>query len=229
MLQSAWQADTFQTHHHVPAWQIARTRLGAAASSSETPVRPPASATRARRLAYASTPFRGLDVLLDVFPRIRAACPDAELDVFSSMRVYGVSEAEDQKQFGALYEKAKQPGVNLIGSLPQLELADRLQEARLLAYPNHYAETFCIAAVEAQAAGCGVITSQLGALPETVGDAGVCIPGDPQSASYRRAFVEACVGLLTDDERAGTRTRPRLHVVGHCRRMGHVLPGGIDD
>jgi len=201
MLQSDWQAETFQAHHHVPAWQIARTRLGAAASSSETPIRPAAGATRARRLAYASTPFRGLDVLLDVFPRIRAACPDAELDVFSSMRVYGVSEAEDQKQFGALYEKANQPGVNLIGSLPQLDLARRLQEARLLAYPNHYAETFCIAAVEAQAAGCGVITSRLGALPETVGDAGVCIPGDPQSASYRQAFVEACVGLLTDDAR----------------------------
>jgi glycosyltransferase involved in cell wall biosynthesis/Flp pilus assembly protein TadD len=201
MLQSDWQAETFQAHHHVPAWQIARTRLGAAASSSEPPVRPAAGATRARRLAYASTPFRGLDVLLDVFPQIRAACPDAELDVFSSMRVYGVAEADDRKQFGALYEKAKQPGVSLIGSVPQLELANRLQESRLLAYPNHYAETFCIAAVEAQAAGCGVITSQLGALPETVGDAGVCIPGDPQSASYRQAFIEACVELLTDEGR----------------------------
>ena len=34
-------------------------------------------------MAYASTPFRGLDVLLDLFPRIRAACPDAELDVWA--------------------------------------------------------------------------------------------------------------------------------------------------
>ncbi|HEV8316254.1 MAG TPA: glycosyltransferase [Vicinamibacterales bacterium] len=201
MLQSDWQEQTFQARHRVPAWQIGRTRLGAAASASEPPVRPAATATRARRLAYASTPFRGLDVLLDVFPKIRAACPDAELDVFSSMRVYGVAEADDRKQYGALYKKAEQPGVNLIGSVPQLELARRLQESRLLAYPNHYAETFCIAAVEAQAAGCGVITSQLGALPETVGDAGVCLPGDPQNASYRQAFIDACVELLTDDER----------------------------
>jgi hypothetical protein len=55
--------------------------------------------------------------------------------------------------------------------------------------------------VEAQAAGCGVITTGLGALPETVGEAGVCIPGDPRTAAYKRAFVDACVELLTNDER----------------------------
>jgi hypothetical protein len=71
---------------------------------------------------------------------------------------------------------------------------------RRLAYPNHYAETFRVAAIEAQAAGCAVVTSQLGALPETVGDGGVCIPGDPRSRAYQDAFVDACVRLLTDDE-----------------------------
>ena len=105
-----------------------------------------------------------------------------------------------RRSYGALYRKANQPGVRLIGSLPQLELAERLQQARVLAYPNHYAETFCIAAIEAQAAGCAVVTSQLGALAETVGDAGICIPGHPRSAEYQDAFVAACVRLLTDDE-----------------------------
>ncbi len=139
-------------------------------------------------------------MLLDLFPRIRAACPEAELDVFSSMQVYGMAAADDEARFGGLYRKAEQPGVNLVGSLPQTELAARLQQARVLAYPNHYAETFCIAAIEAQAAGCAVVTSQLGALPETVGDAGICLPGDPRSAAYQDAFVGACVRLLTDDE-----------------------------
>jgi glycosyltransferase involved in cell wall biosynthesis len=201
MLQSDWQAETFREHHNVPAWQIAKTALGSAASAVNPALRPPAEAPRAHRLAYASTPFRGLDVLLDVFPRIRAACPDAELEVFSSMRVYGVSEQDDRAQHEAVYRKARRPGVTLVGSLPQLQLAERLAASRILAYPNHYAETFCIAAVEAQAAGCAVVTSALGALPETVGEGGICIPGDPRSAGYQRAFVEACVGLLLDDER----------------------------
>jgi hypothetical protein len=202
MLQSDWQANTFQAHHAVPAWQVLRTRLGAAASAGVTsPEQTPDLGRRPRRLAYASTPFRGLDVLLDLFPRIRAACPDAELDVYSSMQVYGVAASDDRAQFGALYRKAEQPGVTLVGSLPQPELAARLQQARVLAYPNHYPETFCIAAIEAQAAGCAVVTSALGALPETVGDGGICIPGDPRTAAYQEAFVNACVRLLTDDAR----------------------------
>jgi hypothetical protein len=88
-----------------------------------------------------------------------------------------------------------------VGTVPQLELAARLQQARVLAYPNHYAETFCIAAAEAQAAGCPVVTTALGALPETVGQAGVCIPGDPRTPAYQQAFVDACVTLLIDDGR----------------------------
>jgi glycosyltransferase involved in cell wall biosynthesis/Tfp pilus assembly protein PilF len=200
MLQSDWQAATFEAHHQVPVGQIVRSRLGAAASAIASPARP-VPGTRRHRLAYASTPFRGLDVLLDLFPRIRAACPDAELDVFSSMQVYGVSAADDRKQFRGLYRKAKQPGVHLIGTVPQAELAARLGEVRILAYPNHYPETFCVAAIEAQAAGCAVVTSALGALPQTVGDGGLCIPGDPRSAPYQEAFVAACVGLLTDDAR----------------------------
>ena len=200
MLQSDWHEETFRTHHGLPAWQILRTRLGSAASAADAPVQADSVATRRRRLAYASTPFRGLDVLLDLFPRIRAACPDAELDVFSSMKVYGMNAADDEATYGALYAKAKQPGVRLVGTVPQFELAKRLKESRILAYPNHYAETFCIAAIEAEAAGCAVVTTGLGALPETVGDGGVCIPGTPQDAAYQDAFVAECVRLLTDDE-----------------------------
>jgi tetratricopeptide (TPR) repeat protein len=201
MLQSEWQEQTFRKHHGIPGWRIVRTALGSAASSAQPPIRPTEPGTRPRRLVYASTPFRGLDVLLDVFPRIRASCPDAELDVFSSMRVYGVSERDDRAQHEAIYQKASQPGVHLVGSLPQLELAKRLADARVLAYPNHYAETFCIAAVEAQAAGCAVVTSALGALPETVGNAGVCIGRFARSREFQREFVEACLSFLCDDDR----------------------------
>ena len=201
MLQSDWQQQTFRAHHHLPDWQILRTRLGVAASAADVPARVEAPGSRPRRLAYTSIPFRGLDVLLELFPRIRAACPDAELDVFSSMRIYGVTQADDEAQCGALYRKANQPGVRWVGSLPQFELAERLKEARVLAYPNNTPETFCIVAIEAQAAGCAVVTSQLGgALPETVGDGGICIPGKPADAAYQDAFVAACVRLLTDDE-----------------------------
>src|SRR6185312_6187435 len=100
------------------SWRIVQLPYGFAASAASLdgregspgqepscPARP-TPGVRRRRLAYTSTPFRGLDVLLDVFPRIRAACPDTELDVFSSMRVYGMAEEDDRRQFRALYRKA---------------------------------------------------------------------------------------------------------------------------
>jgi glycosyltransferase involved in cell wall biosynthesis len=197
--QSAWQETGYQAAFGIPPWRCLRTRLGFAPFLQAEPD----AARRPRRLIYTSTPFRGLDLLLDWFPQIRARCPDAELRVCSSMRVYGVEEAADRARFGALYDRARQPGVTLLGSLPQPELAAELRQARVLAYPNHWEETFCIAVVEAQAAGCTVVTSSLGALPETVGDGGMCLPGDPRTdPEFRRRFIEEVVAVLADDEQA---------------------------
>ena len=211
MLQSEWQAETFAQAYQIPPWRILSTRL-ASASSAHGGQAPVDRAPRPRRLAYASTPTRGLDALLALFPRIRAACPDAELEVFSDLRVLGADDSADASWFEALREQAKAGGVIFAGSVPQGELTARLRQARVLAYPNHYPETFCVAAIEAEAAGCAVVTSALGALPQTVGDGGVCIPGSPSSAAYQDAFVAACVALLTDDRRwqqVSTRARTR--------------------
>src|SRR6185503_19905705 len=51
--------------------------------------------------------------------------------------------------------------------LAQPELAQRLKRNAFLFYPCTYAETYCIAAMEAIAAGLKVVSTQLGALPET--------------------------------------------------------------
>ena len=117
-------------------------------------------------LAYTSTPFRGLDILLMAFPLIRSLVPDVRLRVYSSMGIYGQKESEDQ--FGALYELARAlPGVEYIGPLPQAQLADALTEVDFLAYPSTFAETSCIAVIEAMTVGAHVISTALGALPET--------------------------------------------------------------
>jgi len=127
------------------------------------------------RLAYTSTPFRGLDVLLACFPALYRRHPNCRLDVFSSMQVYGEPDGQDAYQ--SLYAQCKKtPGVNYRGSVSQTILATELAGATMLAYPNTFAETGCIAAMEALAAGLVVVSSNLGALPETCGPWGRLVP-----------------------------------------------------
>ncbi|MBI3466514.1 MAG: tetratricopeptide repeat protein [Planctomycetes bacterium] len=120
----------------------------------------------AMRLAYTSTPFRGLDVLVSCFPEIRRRHAECHLDVFSSMQIYGGIRADDEHQ--PIYDRCRATdGIAYRGSVPQTELAQELRGVRVLAYPNTFAETSCIAVMEALAAGALVVTSDLGALPET--------------------------------------------------------------
>jgi glycosyltransferase involved in cell wall biosynthesis len=126
-----------------------------------------------------------------------------ELEVFSSMKVYGVTKDADDAQHGKIYRLTKQPGVKWPGSLAQPELLSRLSGKGFLLYPNIFEETSCIAAIEAQASGAVVITSAKAGLNETVvnGVTGVCLQGDPHSTSYQREFIETVCGLLSQPER----------------------------
>ena len=154
-------------------------------------------------LAYTSTPFRGLELLLEAFGRIGAAVPGTTLRVYSDMRTYRIAPDEDQSEFGAVYEKCRQtPGVEYVGSIAQGELAQALREVSLLAYPNIFPETSCIAVMEAMAAGCRIVTSRYAALPETTGgfadlvDLPVTENGRLRREEYVQRFVDAVVGAL---------------------------------
>lgn len=140
-------------------------------------------------LAYTSTPYRGLDLLLDIFPRVRREFADVRLQVFSSMRVYQMQSEKEAAYFGALYDRCRNtPGVESCGSVSQTELARALRAVSLFTYSNTYAETSCISVMEALAAGCGVITSHLAALPETAGGYADLIP--LESDADRQQYVD---------------------------------------
>lgn len=149
-------------------------------------------------LAYTSTPFRGLNLLLESWPTIRSAVPGAILQVFSSMLVYQNTRQQDESTYGHLYKLCRElDGVEYFGSIPQKELAQKLRSTTMLAYPNTFAETSCIAVMEAMASGCRIVTSDLGALPETTAGFGdlVAVSLDERQASLRR-FVDTVVDVL---------------------------------
>ena len=146
-------------------------------------------------IAYTSTPFRGLDVLLHAFEGTRERVPEARLEVFSSLEVYQVDAADDP--CAELYADCRSaPGVRYRGSVPQPELAPALRGASHLAYPNTFPETSCISVLEALAAGLCVVTSRLGALPETCMGWGELVPPAGEGVEGLLEFSGAFAGAL---------------------------------
>lgn len=171
-------------------------------------------AARNPRCVYSSSADRGLDVMLELWPQIRARVPDAELHVFYGFDVLDrvailnpALVAYKQHVLGlAAAAGGEDGGVFLRGRIGQRDLAAEMQQARVWSYPTGFLETSCIGAMEARAAGLAIVTSDLGALAETVGTHGHLISwptgeDEPHNRSdaYRREFVDAAVAALTDE------------------------------
>jgi glycosyltransferase involved in cell wall biosynthesis len=128
------------------------------------------------KMCYISTPWRGLEVALAAMDAIKD--PDITLDVYSSTKIYGKSfEQNNDDQYKPLYEKAKSlPNVNYMGYCDHKELVGKLKDYDVNCFPSIWEETFCISAMESLAAGQILITTDLGALPETCAEFPIYIP-----------------------------------------------------
>jgi glycosyltransferase involved in cell wall biosynthesis len=159
------------------------------------------SEERARkRLIYSSVPYRGLQLMPDILAALVEKHPDLELHCFSGFGVYGdLVHDNDKRNYADLLERlGKYEQFHTHGNVPQRQLAREMMRSSILAYPNTFEETSCITAMEAQAAGCVVVSSAKGAMPETVGNAGILLSQEPGTAAYTRAFVEAVDSVLSD-------------------------------
>jgi glycosyltransferase involved in cell wall biosynthesis len=195
---SDWQRERYGKTFGVPGdkARVLRNAVSPAFAGSGDDV-PWFAAGRPPILFYSSTPFRGLDVLLQAFPAIRSAVPGTRLRVFSSMGVYQVGAADDRYRY--LYERCKSlDGVEYVGSMGQTRLAAELAGTAALAYPSTFAETSCITALEAMAVGAAVLATRLGALPETTGGLAAMIDWLPDKAALARAFADATIANLRD-------------------------------
>jgi glycosyltransferase involved in cell wall biosynthesis len=128
------------------------------------------------KLVYTSTPWRGLDVLLDAMEQIKT--DQVELDIYSSTQIYGDAfKAINDSQFLNLYDKAKKiKNVNYKGYLNHKELMKILHTYDVYIHPSTFEETFCMAAMEALACGLVAVTTDLGALYETCADFPIYVP-----------------------------------------------------
>lgn len=116
-------------------------------------------------LVWTSNPDRGLALAAKIFQEIRKRWPAMELHVYGRASVYGWGP---EAELPYLPRTEHMENVVLHESVAKSALAKILRGAWAWYYPTFWPETYCIAALEAQAAGCPVISVPLGALKETV-------------------------------------------------------------
>jgi len=198
---SRWQLEQFVDAFWVPSEKSRVMRNGISPAFANLP--PPEPWFRRPEppvLVYTSQPYRGLEVLLDAFPRIRAAIPGVRLKVFSGFAV--VNQSRDDDPYTDLYQRCRTTeGVEYTGPISQIALSEELSHAAALAYPSIFMETSCIAALEAMAAGLLVLTTRTAALPETTAGFARLTEYRSDHARLAHEFADMTVEALENEHR----------------------------
>jgi 2-polyprenyl-3-methyl-5-hydroxy-6-metoxy-1,4-benzoquinol methylase/glycosyltransferase involved in cell wall biosynthesis len=225
IMSAAWAVDRFVyvSEFHRTQWQDwlpELTDFGYVTKNGFDPARVPESVTkRPERIIHISRPERGLAPILDMWPALKAKAPHAELHLCRYNSMYDAGPhgwASICAMFDRKVEKmnAEVGGISYLGELGKSALYQAIAEAAVMWYPGvpSFAETSCIAAVEAQANGTPFIGSYKGALPETVPE-GVLVTGDAFDSEYQSVSVDAVVAMLDDCARNSVHYR-RLQRLG---------------
>jgi glycosyltransferase involved in cell wall biosynthesis len=198
---SAYHADTLRRYYDLDPARVSFVPNGIDLARFDPTVR-----KTPLRCVYASSPDRGLDLLLEIWPRIRGDEP-AELHV-----AYGWQNLDNLIRLGrrdlipfkeTMERKiADTEGVVWRDRLGQGELAQLYAESYAMLYPSHFLETSCISVMEAMAGGCVPVTSSAGNLKDVVGDDGIVVWGpnhtrsNPYSPSWRDFYVQVARGVI---------------------------------
>lgn len=179
------------------------------------------------RIIYSSSPDRGLETILSLWPIVRSRYPKMELHIYYGWEIIdriidvhkkrssGFHHLEDFKnrmltQIYAL--GGEEGGIYQHGRVDQDTLAKEMMKSMIWAYPTSFMETFCITAVEMQAAGVAPVTSKLAALKEVVWDGYKKLDGWPNNADYQRRWLQLLAETVDNREfRIEARDKARKH------------------
>ena len=141
-------------------------------------------------LIYHTTPWRGLKILIKVFEDLNLE--NVELNVCSSTKIYG-KKFDDilGKEYENIFNKCKNlKNINYLGFVKNEEVIKLLKKTHIYSYPSIWPETSCISAIESMAAGCQIVTTNLGALYETCAPFGVLVGFDKNLDNLNKKYSE---------------------------------------
>lgn len=227
----AWQLDAlvYVSQYHRKQWEGVAPDLARIPSyvtrNGYDPAHVPTDVAKVPgRVCYISRPERGLEPLLQMWPAVRAAVPHAELHVTRYGSMYDGEGSEVARMCAAFdaHTAAVQAAVGGIvqhaGGLGKADLYRLIASSEVMWYPGvvDFAETSCVAAIEAQACGTFFVGSAKGALPETAPCA-LLLSGDASTEDYQRRSSDyvATALLGRSPVMADWVARGRAHVAGY--------------
>ena len=142
-------------------------------------------------LVYHTTPWRGLIHLLKVFKRLNLQ--NTELNICSSTIIYGKKfDSILGKKYENIFEECKNTkNVNYLGFVENNKIIELLKNMHIYSFPSIWPETSCISAIEAMAAGCEIVTSNLGALYETCAPFATFVGCDSNFDNFEKKYQKA--------------------------------------
>jgi predicted O-methyltransferase YrrM len=147
---------------------------------------------------YSSTANRGLLTILKMWPKIQERYPDATFNIFTDVynnwaNTFYPEELEEIRKL--LFETySDNSNIKLHGWVDKKTLANYWKTSDIWFYPCKFQETFCLTALEAALTKTFVISNDLAALQNTVGDRGEVIKGNAMTEDWQnKAFEKICL------------------------------------
>lgn len=164
-------------------------------------------------VAYASSPDRGLHVLLEIWPEMRRRIPNAVLRVYYRVQPWldtitgpapaGFEEtwarADSIRSSLEMLGINGENGVHLVGPLPPRKMLAELSTTEVLAYPCDpvtFTEGYSLTVLDACAAGCVPICSDVDALGELWWGAAHIVRGKP--SEKKEEWIASISKALSD-------------------------------
>lgn len=163
-----------------------------------------------KQFIYASHPVRGLEALVDAWPKIHEGLPDWKLVICGgcfeyekedrSFKFNETYKPEEQEMYKRILEKLKGlKNVELGGALGLVDLYREIAKSSALLYPNTLKiETSCTILHQALYCGAVPLVSCMPCMPEFIvnGESGFVLWGDPNGEEFPDAYAQFVVDTV---------------------------------
>jgi glycosyltransferase involved in cell wall biosynthesis len=155
-----------------------------------------------KRCIYTSSYDRGLVHLLELWPEVKKAVPDATLDIYYGWELFDKfysNNPSSMKWKEHMLEMMKYDGVSEHGRIPQKQVEEEMKKTSIWPYPTHFGEINCITGLKAQAFGAIPVVINYAALETTV-QFGIKVNGDIYDKEVQDVFRDQLIWVLQHPE-----------------------------